>query len=53
MILRTLLYIIAVILILGWVLGFFVWHAGPLIHILAVFALISLLLGISRKDGID
>lgn len=53
MILRSLLYIIAVLLLIGWVLGFFVWHAGVLIHILAAFAIISLLIGITRKDGLD
>lgn len=40
-------------LILGWALGFFLWHAGHLIHMLAALALISLLLGITRKEGID
>jgi hypothetical protein len=53
MILRTLLYIIAAMLLIGWVLGFFVWHAGPLIHMLAAFAVISVLLAISRKDKDD
>jgi len=50
MVLRSLLYIIAVILVIGWLLGFFVWHAGHLIHILLVFGVISLLIGLFRKD---
>ncbi|MFW6371846.1 MAG: lmo0937 family membrane protein [Bacteroidota bacterium] len=41
---RTLLYIIAVILIIGWIFGFFVASFGSLIHILLVFAVISILL---------
>lgn len=36
----NLLYIIAVILIIGWLVGFFAFHAGGLIHILLVIALI-------------
>lgn len=46
---RSILYIIAVILIIGWLLGAFVWNAGGLIHILIVLAIISLLLGIIRR----
>jgi hypothetical protein len=38
------LYLIAVILIIGWVLGFFVFSAGGLIHILLVIAVIAILL---------
>jgi Family of unknown function (DUF5670) len=46
---RSLLYLIAVILIIGWILGFFVYSAGGVIHILLVIALISLLLGVIRR----
>jgi hypothetical protein len=46
---RSILYIIAVILIIGWLLGVFAWNAGGLIHILIVLAVISLLLGIIRR----
>lgn len=45
---RTILYLIAVILIVGWILGFFVYSSGQLIHILLVLAVISLLLSIIR-----
>jgi hypothetical protein len=50
---RSLLYIIAVILIIGWVLGAFVYSAGSIIHILLVFAIVSFLLGIIRRGSID
>jgi hypothetical protein len=46
---RSILYIIAVILIIGWLLGVFAMHATGLIHILIVLAVISLLLGIIRR----
>jgi len=39
-----LLYIIAVILIIGWLVGFFAFHAGGLIHILLVIAVIAVIL---------
>ncbi|RXK81207.1 lmo0937 family membrane protein [Filimonas effusa] len=45
---RSILYLIAVILIIGWLLGFFVYSAGKLIHILLVLAIISLLLQLIR-----
>jgi hypothetical protein len=45
---RGLLYIIAVILIIGWLLGFFVFSLGHLIHILLIFAVISILVSIIR-----
>lgn len=44
----SLLYLIAVILIIGWLLGFFVYSAGGLIHILLVIAIIAILLQIIR-----
>jgi len=46
---RGLLYIIAVILIIGWAFGFFYYSAGGLIHILLVIAIIALLLGLIRR----
>jgi len=39
----NLLYIIAVILIIGWLVGFFAFHVGGLIHILLVIALIVII----------
>jgi hypothetical protein len=44
----SLLYIIAVILIIGWLLGFFVFNAGSIIHILLVIAVIAILLRLIR-----
>ncbi|MEX2336642.1 MAG: lmo0937 family membrane protein [Fulvivirga sp.] len=38
-----LLYIIAVILVIGWLLGAFVFSLGSLIHLLLVFAVIAIL----------
>jgi len=43
---RDLLYVIAVILIIGWLVGFFAFHAGGIIHILLVIAVIAILLRI-------
>jgi len=45
------LYLIAVILIIGWILGFFVFSAGGLIHILLVIAIIAILLRLIRGGG--
>lgn len=43
---KDLLYIIAVILIIGWIVGFFAFHVGGLIHLLLVIAVIAILLRI-------
>ncbi|MFO7671895.1 MAG: lmo0937 family membrane protein [Bacteroidales bacterium] len=40
---KNLLYILAVILIVAWAIGFFGYHAGGIIHILLVIALIVFL----------
>jgi hypothetical protein len=40
----NLLYIVAVILVIGWLVGFFGFHAGGLIHALLVIAIIIVLL---------
>lgn len=39
----SLLYIIAVILIIGWAIGFFAYSAGSVIHILLVIAIIAII----------
>ncbi len=40
----NLLYVIAVILIIGWLFGFFAFHAGGIIHVLLVIAVVAILL---------
>jgi hypothetical protein len=40
---RDLLYIVAVILIIAWAVGFFALSAGGLIHVLLVIAIIAIL----------
>jgi hypothetical protein len=47
-----LLYIIAVILIIGWLIGFFGFHAGGIIHILLVIALIAIILRVIKGGSI-
>jgi hypothetical protein len=48
---RSILYLIAVILVIGWLLGFFVYNVGGLIHIILVLAIISLILGVINRSG--
>jgi hypothetical protein len=40
----NLLYVVVVILIIGWLVGFFGFHAGNLIHVLLVIAIVVVLL---------
>lgn len=42
-IMGSLLYIIAVILVIAWAVGFFAYSAGGIIHILLVIALIAII----------
>jgi hypothetical protein len=43
-----LLYVLAVILLIGWILGYFVFSVGGLIHILLVVAIVAVLLRLIR-----
>jgi hypothetical protein len=52
-IMGNLLYIIAVILIIGWALGFFYFSAGGVIHVLLVIAIIAILFQVIRGRRID
>jgi len=44
----NLLYVIAIILVIFWAIGFLGYNAGAIIHILLVIALITVLLRIIR-----
>jgi hypothetical protein len=48
----NLLYILVVILVIGWLLGMFAFHAGGFIHALIVIAVILFLIQIlgGRRD---
>lgn len=48
----NLLYIIAVILIIAWAVGFLGYSAGGLIHILLVIAIIAILIRLIRGSGV-
>ena len=47
----NLLYLLAVILVIGWLLGVFVYSATGLIHVLLVLALVSILLRFIQSRG--
>jgi hypothetical protein len=44
----NLLYLIAVILVIAWAIGFFGYQLGGLIHILLVIAVIAIILRVIR-----
>ena len=48
----NLLYAIAVILIIAWLLGFFVYNLGTVIHILLVIAIVAVLLRLIRGERV-
>lgn len=45
----NLLYLVAVILIIAWAVGFLGYHAGGLIHILLVIAIIAVILNVIKR----
>lgn len=49
---NSLLYLIAIILIIGWALGFFVYSATGIIHVLLVIAIVAILLNVIRGGRI-
>ena len=49
LIMGGLLYIIAVVLIILWAIGYFGYHAGGIIHALLVIAIIAILLRVIRS----
>lgn len=49
-IMGNLLYVIAVILVIAWAIGFIGYQAGGLIHILLVIAAISIILRVIRGE---
>jgi hypothetical protein len=48
----SLLYVIAVILVIAWALGFFVYSAGSLIHILLVIAIVAVIFRLIRGERV-
>jgi hypothetical protein len=48
----NLLYAIAVILLIAWALGFFVYSVGSLIHILLVIAVIAIVFRLIRGERV-
>jgi len=45
---KNILYVIAVILVLGWAIGVFAYSASGIIHILLVIAIVAILLNVIR-----
>lgn len=47
-----LLYLVAVVLVILWALGYFAFHIGSIIHILLVIAVVVILLRVIRGKRI-
>jgi len=47
----NLLYLIAVVLVIAWAIGYFGYQAGGLIHILLVIAVVAILLRVIRNSA--
>ena len=51
LVMGNLLYIIAVILIIAWAIGFLGFHAGGIIHILLVIAVIAFVIKLIKGNA--
>lgn len=49
---QNLLYTIAVVLVILWALGFFIYSVGNIIHLLLVIAVIAILLQLIKGESI-
>jgi hypothetical protein len=47
------LYLLALVLLIGWAIGFFAFNLGGLIHILLVIALISVILRLIQGSSVS
>ncbi len=47
---NNLLYLVAILLVIGWAIGFVGYHIGGLVHILLFLALVAVLLRIIRGN---
>lgn len=47
-IMGNILYIVAIVLVIGWAVGFFAFSAGGIIHVLLVIAVIAILFQVIR-----
>lgn len=48
----NLLYVIAVILVISWAIGFLGYHAGGIVHLLLVIAIIAVLFRVIRGGSL-
>jgi hypothetical protein len=48
----NLLYVVAVILLIAWAIGFFAYSAGGIIHVLLVIAIIAVILRVIQGERI-
>jgi hypothetical protein len=48
----NLLYLIALILVIAWAIGFFAYSVGGIIHVLLVIAVIAIILRIIRGEKV-
>jgi len=46
---RTILYILAILLVIGWILGAFIYVIGSIIHLLLVAAIVLILFTYFRR----
>jgi len=46
---KNVLYMIAVLLIIFWAIGLFIYTISAIIHVLLIIAIVSILIGIAQR----
>lgn len=50
---RNLLYVIAIIIVTFWAIGFFIYSIGAIIHTLLIIAIIAIILNVRKRNNPD
>lgn len=50
---RSVLYLLSIALVIGWIIGVFVFHQGGLFHLMLVAGVVALIFGFTRRGVVD
>lgn len=50
---RNLLYVIAIIIVIFWAIGFFIYSIGAIIHTLFIIVIIAIILNVRKRNNPD
>ena len=51
-VMQNLLYSIAILLLIFWALGFFIFNTGAIIHLLLILSVVAVLIEINKREKV-